>query len=57
MSNIRDIRESTIATLKKSGMSSQKAEEAGKRLERHLERKERGLPVSDRPSILHDKRR
>lgn len=55
--DIRDIRERTVADLKRGGLSSDKAEAAGKRLETHLTRKEQGQPVSDRPSILRDRRR
>lgn len=55
--DIRDIRERTVADLKRGGLSSEKAEAAGKRLENVMTRREQGLPVSDRPSILHDRRR
>jgi len=54
--DIRDIRERTVADLKRGGLSSEKAEAAGKRLENIMTRREQGLPVSDRPSILHDRR-
>lgn len=57
MADIREVRQSTEATLRSMGKSQAEAEAAGRRLERHLTRKEQGLPVDPRPSILHDRRR
>lgn len=57
MSDIREVRQSTEAELRKLGKSGAEAEAAGRRLERHLTRKEQGLPVDPRPSILNDRRR
>lgn len=57
MADIREVRESAVATLKQLGKSNSEAEAAGRRLERHMTRKEQGLPTDPRPSILHDKRR
>lgn len=57
MADIRDVRDNTVATLRRAGMSGAQAEAAGRRLEQHLTRKEQGLPVSDRPSIINDRRR
>lgn len=57
MADIRDIRDNTVAVLRRSGLDGARAEAAGKRLEQHLTRKEQGLPVSDRPSIINDRRR
>lgn len=57
MADVRDIRDSTVAMLRKSGLSGERAEAAGRRLEQHLTRRENGQPVNPRPSIVNETRR